>query len=545
MATHWSGAAHCDHRHAPAKSLPAHPRQARRGKAQVAAALNHPRPAREGEIPRAGARHQPGRADLVQRSPPAGVAHPAAQLGGDTATRIEARRGQGAQLPPGERAFFEPRLGTDLDAVRVHDDAEAAGLSRDLGARAFTLGADVFFGAGEFRPGTPVGRHLLAHELTHVLQQQAGDAAIRRQTIDPSCSSRATLITEAWNTARDDLLPAALALLELVRSVSARAPQEALLKTQRRIIENSFGDVGFIPGVGRLGDLIAQFERIAAALANGRTLKCSPPGTPSPECATYEACVVDGNTTDIFLNDSFFDPSKDASRRGITLIHELAHMVLGAEHGSSGDTAVFDCDTPFETSYSDARDNAYSYEMLVACANGLLQAANVSGDVAPPEATADPDAGLSLGASAGVGVGNSSGFDAATARFAGSISARYSFGAGEFGVFSPGIGFGILYLSPSEADPWHVAAVSAEFAGRFHLPPEGLFVDVGAGGFLGLDIDRFSDEVSPNAGLSGFAGIGWRWQPIEIGPELRAQLPLTDEDSPGMLVIGRFQAVLP
>jgi len=53
----------------------------------------------------------------------------------------------------------------------VHDDADAARLSRGLGARAFTVGRDVFLGAGEYRPGSPDGRRLLAHELAHVQQQ--------------------------------------------------------------------------------------------------------------------------------------------------------------------------------------------------------------------------------------------------------------------------------------------------------------------------------------------------------------------------------------
>ncbi len=56
--------------------------------------------------------------------------------------------------------------------MRVHHDDHAAALSRAVSARAFTVGNDVFFGAGEYRPGTQSGRELLAHELTHVVQQR-------------------------------------------------------------------------------------------------------------------------------------------------------------------------------------------------------------------------------------------------------------------------------------------------------------------------------------------------------------------------------------
>jgi len=85
--------------------------------------------------------------------------------------RIQQRRGGGQPMPVGERAFFEPRFGTDFSTVRMHHDTEANNLSRAINARAFTLGNDIFFGAGEYRPGDAGGRLLMAHELTHSLQQ--------------------------------------------------------------------------------------------------------------------------------------------------------------------------------------------------------------------------------------------------------------------------------------------------------------------------------------------------------------------------------------
>lgn len=96
------------------------------------------------------------------------------------AAGIAASRGGGRPLPQGERSFFEPRLNAGLAGVRIHADAEAARLAQGLNARAFTVGGDVYFGAGEYRPGTCDGRRLLAHELAHVQQQRQGDAAVRR-----------------------------------------------------------------------------------------------------------------------------------------------------------------------------------------------------------------------------------------------------------------------------------------------------------------------------------------------------------------------------
>jgi hypothetical protein len=77
----------------------------------------------------------------------------------------------GAPLPPASRAFFEPRFGHDFARVRVHDGGVPGQLATRLNSRAFTHGANIVFAAGEFAPGTAGGQHLLAHELTHVVQQ--------------------------------------------------------------------------------------------------------------------------------------------------------------------------------------------------------------------------------------------------------------------------------------------------------------------------------------------------------------------------------------
>ncbi len=87
-------------------------------------------------------------------------------------SQINAIKGGGRPLAESERAYFEPRFGADFGQVRVHTDARAADVARAVNARAFTTGRDVVFGAGEYSPGTIIGNHLLAHELTHVIQQR-------------------------------------------------------------------------------------------------------------------------------------------------------------------------------------------------------------------------------------------------------------------------------------------------------------------------------------------------------------------------------------
>jgi outer membrane protein OmpA-like peptidoglycan-associated protein len=90
----------------------------------------------------------------------------------------------GQPLDPATRAFMEPRFGQDFSRVQVHSGAAAEQSARDLNANAYTVGHNIVFGSGRFAPETQEGRRLLAHELTHVVQQSAqGSARIDPQNI--------------------------------------------------------------------------------------------------------------------------------------------------------------------------------------------------------------------------------------------------------------------------------------------------------------------------------------------------------------------------
>jgi hypothetical protein len=107
----------------------------------------------------------------VQRKEEAGGAPSGTR---DVARNIDSLRGGGSELPAPTRAFFEPRFGANFSQVRVHTDTHAAGTASSINAKAFTVGLDIAFGAGQYAPDTRSGRHLLAHELTHVVQQSSG-----------------------------------------------------------------------------------------------------------------------------------------------------------------------------------------------------------------------------------------------------------------------------------------------------------------------------------------------------------------------------------
>jgi hypothetical protein len=92
----------------------------------------------------------------------------------DLGSRLSRRKGGGNFMSGQVRAFVESRMQYDFSKVRVHTDNEAARMNKELGARAFTHDWDIYFGVGQYSPLSIEGKRLLAHELTHVVQQTGG-----------------------------------------------------------------------------------------------------------------------------------------------------------------------------------------------------------------------------------------------------------------------------------------------------------------------------------------------------------------------------------
>jgi len=141
-------------------------------------------------LPPAGGEAVQGKGAGAEGGSAASPAHPAA---------VRARLGPGRAMDPAVRARMESGFGTSFAGVRVHTDARAARTAADLRARAFAVGSDVAFGAGEYRPGTLAGDALIAHELTHTLQQRGG-------AVSPAAASDPALEHDADAAARDVLM---------------------------------------------------------------------------------------------------------------------------------------------------------------------------------------------------------------------------------------------------------------------------------------------------------------------------------------------------
>ncbi|MCI0535977.1 MAG: DUF4157 domain-containing protein [Verrucomicrobiales bacterium] len=142
-------------------------------------------------------------------------AEPSASVAAGTAISAKVEpilRRPGVALPDTTRAFMENRFGSDFSRVRVHADEPAAEAAASVNARAFTKGASIVFARDQYAPHSPEGKWLLAHELTHVVQQGnafalgGADQTVRLSQLRPAISrgdSPSTIRRINWGTARD------------------------------------------------------------------------------------------------------------------------------------------------------------------------------------------------------------------------------------------------------------------------------------------------------------------------------------------------------
>jgi hypothetical protein len=251
--------------------------------------------------------------------------------------QIDGLRGGGQPLPESTRAFFEPRFGRDFSQVRVHTDAQAAESARAVNARAFTLGRNVVFSAGEYSPQTNEGRRLLAHELTHTIQQDtAGPTSVaspashvQRKTppgTPPAyggCSVDTTLVdnpNQQLDRARifaRDLIDAALAAIE--RNDTSDTYRIALARHFRN------------PTFEQLKDIYKTLRKLWFHL-KPEHFRCASTDDEQDEC---EKGIGDAGITSAFTEPDKFTPSvlcasfftQSLPCQAKTLIHESAHFI--------------------------------------------------------------------------------------------------------------------------------------------------------------------------------------------------------------------------
>lgn len=123
--------------------------------------------------------------DLVQRKGYSNGSVTGARIGSSFSEDVQHELSLGGRrLDPATTSAMERGFGTNFSGVRLHEGARAAALAQQVRARAFTIGTDIFFNRGELRPEQADGRRLLAHELTHCLQQGGAGGVIRRKNLN-------------------------------------------------------------------------------------------------------------------------------------------------------------------------------------------------------------------------------------------------------------------------------------------------------------------------------------------------------------------------
>jgi hypothetical protein len=149
------------------------------------------------------------------------------ELDDATAQRIQRQQGSGQELDKNTRGKMENAFGSDFSQVRVHNSSEAGELNQSLNARAFTTGQDVFFGQGQYDPNSQSGQKLLAHELTHVVQQQEG-----RVPAGPGGKMQVNSPNDSWEKEAENMGQMAQAHANQVQRQEAGPEEEELVQRQ-------------------------------------------------------------------------------------------------------------------------------------------------------------------------------------------------------------------------------------------------------------------------------------------------------------------------
>lgn len=310
------------------------------------------------------------------------------KVASDLESRIKSLRSSGQPLPESVRAFFEPRFGRDFSQVRVHTDSKSTESARVLNARSFTVGRDVVFGPGQYAPETNQGRQLLAHELTHVVQQHSTSEKLQHKVRSNyvSCHSPTPAIAAITGTNPVATIAAAdkraIELLDTVIEELEGARNDIL--NGEEIAWPTIADVVALGlrnrfkmnpdsrrvwtgrGAGTVYVLIKRYKAVRKILGGGWIrYTCLAPAKITTSTCTGPACqggtraVSCENLYRIFLCRPWW--SDPADEQATTLLHEGFHIYFGF----IGDTGNL--------------GNAHCYEQFVYDLNGLTVPAGYVG----------------------------------------------------------------------------------------------------------------------------------------------------------------------
>lgn len=285
------------------------------------------------------------------------------------AANVESGIGAGQSLPAPVRAFFEPRFGQSFDRVRIHTDTAAQESSEAINARAFTYGSDIVFGRGEYRPETPDGQRLIAHELAHTVQQGKSEPLVQREVREgrvscrnPSARLQATVGADPVGTIRAAdaraiaMIDTVLDTLEGSRDrIIGGAPigwpaisDHVALSLQNRFGLDPNSEEVWTGRSARSVDVIIRRYRAARRLLSGGFLRYTcigarnPPPDPcvGPGCGGETRAFTCGGVSRISLCGPWWSDSLDDQAN--TLVHEVLHIYF-PHIGDTGHLANAHC----------------------------------------------------------------------------------------------------------------------------------------------------------------------------------------------------------
>ena len=228
--------------------------------------------------------------DLVQAKESVGET---SQITADIEERLATRRGKGEPLTETTRSFMETQFGQNFEQVRIHSDSEAARLSKTLRAQAFTHRQDVYFGSGRYNPESTSGRRLLAHELTHVVQQTATkqrkpSSAPDLQKNDDETGTRLLQSKQALTTAitANDFPGVVGAIrghtVSDLRALKNAVHQDLNIRLDRWLVHR-VNNVGYLRTMGRwlglISPSVSAFNTVSGGLGNRANTSTATPET--------------------------------------------------------------------------------------------------------------------------------------------------------------------------------------------------------------------------------------------------------------------------
>jgi hypothetical protein len=257
--------------------------------------------------------------------------------------KIQETKGSGASLDTPTKNFMESRFGTDFSGVRIHTDSQAVALSSELNAQAFTVGNDVYFNTGKYSPESSEGKHLLAHELTHVVQQGTDlqRKQIQRRVIDANVVTTQPMLTrlgltrqeviDAIRDADTDAIQLAQNAEDTLTTQLANAVAGNPVDANAELILNEELGLSFnnVAHRGLIRQQIQRFVRVRATLQSGYLRymglgigNVSLVGCQTGNCGNDFAFSCPGNRL-IVLCQTFWDTPDE---QGATLLHEPFHI---------------------------------------------------------------------------------------------------------------------------------------------------------------------------------------------------------------------------